>query len=81
MMIMQVRLRGDAFLRANIVEHAGNEQTVAFSLGPETGDHAVRVSDTTAHTLLVMLRLVARVRDGRRPHRLRDRSDVGAHYI
>lgn len=60
MMIMQVKLRGDVFVRANVVEDAGNDRTVAFSLGPETGEHAVHVSDITAHTLLAMLQLVGR---------------------
>jgi hypothetical protein len=60
MMIMQVRLRGDVFLRASVVEHTAGDDTVTFSIGPEMGDHAVCVSDTTAHVLLMMLQLSGR---------------------
>jgi hypothetical protein len=60
----------------NLVEDDANDQTVTFSLWLETSEHAVRVSETTAHALLVMLQLWGEVRDGRRPHRLRDRSDL-----
>jgi hypothetical protein len=59
-MIMQVRLRGEVFLRASLVRDAAGEQALVFSIGHETGDHTVRVPDTTAHALLTMLQLAGR---------------------
>jgi hypothetical protein len=60
MTIMQVKLRGDVFLRARISGDPGGEQAVELSIGPETADHAVRISEATAHALLVMLQLTGR---------------------
>jgi hypothetical protein len=57
-MLMQVKLRANVFLRACIAGDAAHE--VVFSIGPEAGEHAVRVSDATAHVLLLMMQLSAR---------------------
>ena len=60
MVILQGRLRGDVVLRASVVERGGGDDAIASSIGSEHGEHAVRVSDATAHALLAMLQLVGR---------------------
>ena len=59
-MIVQVKLRGDRFLCASSLAHGGSEQTVELSIGPETGDRLVRISEATALALLGMLQLAGR---------------------
>ena len=55
--MMQVKLVSGVVLRASVVDDA----TVELSVGPETGEHTVRVSDAAAHVLLVMQQLAPRV--------------------
>ena len=55
---MQVKLRASLVLRARIAGDAANE--VVFSIGPETGEHAVQVPDSAAHVLLLMMQLCGR---------------------
>lgn len=55
--LMQVKLASGVVLRASVVD----DTAVEFSVGPETGEHGVRVSDAAAHVLLVMQQLAPRV--------------------
>jgi hypothetical protein len=58
--VMQVKLAGDAFLRATIAAREAGAPAVVFSVGPETGEHAVTVTDTAAQVLLLMMQLRGR---------------------
>ena len=57
-MLIQLRLRADIFLRARIAGAAGSE--VVFSVGPEHGEHVIPVSAVVAHVLMLMLPLMSR---------------------